>query len=309
MSKHYKKNAVALFGSAARGDNDVFSDRDLLVISGDEPTLRRMKGKYDSEGWSCTAYTWKRLQSAADKGSLFVQHLKQESKILWDPSDQLAHLLEQYSPKADYKQEMSGATGLIGNLMQHLPRCPVGPMWTLDVLAVGFRSLAVARLADDGIYAFSNNRIVDELIRIGVAGREDGTQLNDLRRFKSLYRKGLQDSRIGWAHIFDWIRLVDRTFTLGLDSHVVEDLELIDLALREDTSTKSTSDWYVRCRRIESVLWTLRPRQDKVRAEFRERRDRLLKLVRSPNSYAWHFTRGHKTVQSNLSDLLQICAV
>ena len=27
-------------------------------------------------------------------------------------------------------------------------------MWTLDVLSVGFRSLAVAKLADDGIYSF-----------------------------------------------------------------------------------------------------------------------------------------------------------
>ena len=165
MSIQSQQNAFAIFGSEARGDNDIFSDRDLLIVSEDETRLREMKCKYESIGWSCTAYSWSRLQQAADQGSLFVQHLKQESKILSDPSDRLADLLAQYSTKANYKRESNGAASLLGTLVQHLPRCDAGPMWTLDVLSVGFRSLAVANLADNGIYAFANSGIINGLTR------------------------------------------------------------------------------------------------------------------------------------------------
>ena len=309
MNIHSKQCTFAIFGSAARGDNDMFSDRDLLIVSDDDGTLREMKAKYDSVGWSSTAYSWSRLQRASDQGSLFVQHLKQESKILSDPSDRLAHLLAKYSTKASYKRESNGAASLVGTLMQHLPRCDAGPMWTLDVLSVGFRSLAVANLAENGIYAFSNSGIIDGLTRIGMVNKEDIPQLSTLRRFKSLYRQGVVDRRIGWCDIFDWIRLVDRIFVLGLSSRCVRTIEIIDLALSDGNAVQTDSDWYARCRRIESALCMLRPRQNRELAEFRKQRENLFRIVKSPNSYAWHFTGGHKATQGSLSDLAEICAV
>ena len=309
MIIHSREDAIAIFGSAARGDNDAFSDRDLLIVSEDETTLREMKAKYDSVGWSCTAYSWGRLQRAADQGSLFVQHLKQESKVLTDPSDRLAHLLAQYSTKTSYKREWDGAASLVGNLMQHLPQCDAGPMWTLDVLSVGFRSLAVANLADNGIYAFSNSGIIDGLTRINMIRKEDRPQLNALRRYKSLYRQGIIDKRIRWCDIFDWIKLVDRIFALGLNSRCVPTIEIVELALADNSTVRTDSGWYARCRRIESALWMLRPRRSRERADFQKQRQKLFRIVKSPNSYAWHFTGGHKSIQGSLSDLAEICAV
>ena len=309
MTNHSQQNAFAIFGSAARGDNDIFSDRDLLIVSDDETTLRKMKSKYDSIGWSCTAYSWNRLQHAADQGSLFIQHLKQESKVLLDPSDRLAHLLAQYSTKANYKSESNGAASLIGTLMQHLPRCDAGPMWTLDVLSVGFRSLAVANLADNGIYAFSNSGIIDGLSRIGMVSKSDGRQLSILRRFKSLYRQGVVDKQLSWCDVFDWIRLVDRIFALGLSLRCVRTIEIIELALANGSSVQADSDWYTKCRRIESALWMLRPRQNREHVEFQKQRQKLFRIVEAPNSYAWHFIGGYKSIQRSLSDLAEICAV
>ena len=167
MTTYSQETTFAIFGSTARGDSDTFSDRDMLIVSNDETDLRLLKSKYNSAGWSCTAYSWSRLQGAANQGSLFVQHLKQESKILSDPSNRLAHLLDQYSPKGSYKHESAGTATLLGNLTQHMPQCSEGPMWTVDVLSVGFRSLAVASLADNGIYAFSNADIINGLSRAG----------------------------------------------------------------------------------------------------------------------------------------------
>ena len=309
MIAESEQNALALFGSAARGDYDFFSDRDLLIVSDDAKTLRELKSKYDSAGWSCTAYSWRRLQDAADQGSLFVQHLKQEAILLSDASHRLAHLMDTFSAKASYKRESDQVASLIGNLVQHLPLCSAGPMWALDILSVGFRSLAVTNLANNGIYAFSNSGLADGLSRIGNVDEEEANQLKALRRYKSLYRQGIIVEHLDWVDIFEWIKLIDKAFSLGLDSRCVRTREVVELALRDVSTERTDSSWYERCRRIESALWTLKPRFKKHRTEFHKQRNSLLRIVQSPSIYAWHFTGGYTTIQQRLSDLAEMSAV
>ena len=309
MTSEHRRAALAVFGSAARGDNDAYSDQDLLIVSDNDVALRALKAGYDSLGWSCTAYSWSRLQHAADQGSLFVQHLKQESKILRDPSNRLADLLANYSTKGSYKREADGATSLLGNLMHNLPCCDAGPMWTLDVLCVGFRSLAVAKLADDGIYSFANSEILDGLVRLGTIHQAEGYKLQSLRQFKSLYRRGLTDRGVEWSVMYDMLRLIDRSFGLGLSTRRVDTRDILELAFANRDSAQWTSDWYVRCRRIESALWMLKPRENQNYADYFQKRQNLFKVVKSPNSYAWHFTDGYPDIQRNLLDLAKMCVV
>ena len=309
MSAITGNTAIALFGSVARGDNDAFSDRDLLIVSENDSVLRDMKTRYESFNWSCTAYSWSRLQRAADQGSLFVQHLKQEAVILRDPNERLSHLFALYSPKASYKSESEGAASLIGTLMEHLPLCEVGPMWALDVLSVGFRSLAVAKLADEGIYAFSNLDLIKGLARIGVISGENGPQISALRQFKSLYRQGTIDKRVNWSDVFDQIRLIDRLFSLQMSSRCVGTLDILELALANTKPGRSDSYWYTRCRRIESALWMLNPQQSQRHSEFSRLRQKLFGIVKSPNSYAWYFAGGYDRIQSSLSELAEMSIV
>lgn len=309
MNSNVENVSLAIFGSAARGDVDAFSDRDLLIVANDGPILRNLKMRYGALGWSCTAYSWKRLQRESDNGSLFVQHLKREARILWDPADRLAHLLVEFTPRGSYKQEFEGAASLMGDLLQHLPDCTSGPMWALDVLSVGFRSLAVAKLADHGIYAFANTDIVDGLARIGVVDNDGGRQLSWLRRYKSLYRHGLRFEEVRWSDTFDFVRLVDSAFALGLSSRSAQSVEVIELALSGRETDRASQDWYSRCRRIESALLMLRPRHHKLRREFRTQHKKLFGIVQAPNSYAWHFTGGYGAMQSSLSELAKISAV
>lgn len=309
MTLNSELSSLALFGSAARGDYDHFSDRDLLVVSDDAKTLRELKYEYDSVGWSCTTYSWNRLKDAADRGSLFVQHLKQEAKILSDTSQRLAHLLDDFSAKVCYKREVNEVALLIGNLVQYLPACNAGPMWTLDVLSVGFRSLAVTNLANNGIYAFSDSGLADGLSLTGVVSKEEAHRFRALRRYKSLYRRGVIVGHIGWADIFEWIELIDKTFALGVDSRCVQAREVVELALQDFSTGRSSSGWYERCRRLESALWTLEPRFKKQRTEFIEQRDGLLRLIQSPSNYAWHFTAGYAEIQERFSELAEMSAV
>ena len=309
MTSLHTTAAFALFGSAARGDHDAFSDRDLLIVSDDNNILDALKSDYSAKGWSCTAYSWSRLQRAADHGSLFVQHLKQESKILQDPQDRLAHLLANFATNASYKREADGAASLLGELTETLPQCVAGPMWALDVLSVGFRSLAVAKLADEGIYSFANSDILNGLIRLGSLRQTDASQLWPLRRYKSLYRMGKIDNQVDWVGAYSLIQLIDHVFRLGLNIRRIDARDIVECALAGENSFQWSSGWYVRCRRIESALWMLKPLQHQHLPEFMEKKQKLFKMVKAPNSYGWRFSQEYTAIQQDLSELAHISAV
>ena len=309
MTLQTQTASFALFGSAARGDHDAYSDRDLLIVSDDDDDLTTLKSAYSAQGWSCTAYSWIRLKHAADQGSLFVQHLKQESQIVRDPQDRLAQLLADFATNASYKREAEGAASLLGALTETLPKCAAGPMWTLDVLSVGFRSLAVAKLADEGIYAFANSDILNGLIHLGTLHRSDASRLWPLRRYKSLYRTGKINNQIDWVATYGLIRLIDHAFRLGLSLRRVDARDIVEYALAGENSLQWSADWYVRCRRIESALWMLKPLQEQHCPEFLQRKQNLFAMVQAPNTYGWRFSQEYAAIQQDLSDLAQISVV
>ena len=309
MTAQTQTEAIALFGSAARGDNDAFSDSDLLIVSDDRTVLKELKAKHDMQGWSSTAYSWKRLQRAADRGSLFVQHLKQESKTIRDPTDRLGHLFAEYEPKPTYARELDSAFSLVGELMQTLPLCRSGPMWALDILSVGFRSMAVAKLADHGIYAFANEELTGGLTRIGTLSKGEGRQLNQLRRFKSMYRRGTIDESVTWTSTFEWIRLIDRALGIGLNPRCTKPIDVVELALLKCSAEDADANWYARCRRVEAALWVLKPHSESDMQEYQRLRQRLFRLIRSPSDYTWQFRGGYDSIQRTLRALAMMSAL
>src|SRR6476619_6606291 len=65
-----------LYGSAARGDNDIFSDIDLVIIDDyaeKQPSLSSA---------TVVRYTWSEFTEMASYGSLFLRHLRMEGRIL-----------------------------------------------------------------------------------------------------------------------------------------------------------------------------------------------------------------------------------
>lgn len=102
--------ALCLFGSAARGDADELSDKDLLVVTdapGDIPD--DVAKAWLAEGWSPSFFTWHGMLRKAVRGDLFLQQLKQEGVILDDPTGKLGRLLEDYRPKVNYDEDTSRA--------------------------------------------------------------------------------------------------------------------------------------------------------------------------------------------------------
>lgn len=101
-----------LFGSEARGDFDEFSDRDICVFFDsitmrERPSVRaRLAEIYSTRPAGICMYSKPIIESMARKGSLFIWHLKLESRILYDPKSFVANLFESVVPYSGYATDM-----------------------------------------------------------------------------------------------------------------------------------------------------------------------------------------------------------
>jgi|SRR5579859_710079 len=90
--------AICLFGSVARGDQGPLSDIDLLVAGTDSnlspsKLLRVLPPSLRKQRLAILYYTMGELDQLFSAGLSFVQHLKQEGRILYDPSGRLRILM------------------------------------------------------------------------------------------------------------------------------------------------------------------------------------------------------------------------
>jgi predicted nucleotidyltransferase len=119
--------AVMLYGSRARGSSRADSDVDVLQLVLNHPR------SYSKGRVNVAAYTPGHLAQLADRGSLFVRHLRDEGVILDDQDGVLARLLDRYRAPVDYlplKRELAVTFGAVVSA-------------TLDDLSPGLIRLAI----------------------------------------------------------------------------------------------------------------------------------------------------------------------
>lgn len=98
---------MLLYGSHARGDEDIYSDTDLLLISEDDRPQHVQKGHL-----STSIYPLDDLLRRASSGDLFVCHLAREAEAIYDPTGQLELLREHFVLRASYEHEIMHASDL-----------------------------------------------------------------------------------------------------------------------------------------------------------------------------------------------------
>ena len=181
------KISICVFGSYARNQNDIYSDKDVLIVADNKTIAKNIITQWDKNNWSVAFYTWKRLKKMSQKGSLFIQHLKQEGLILNDSDGRLAFLLTNYEPKNSYREDFFASEDLIrpldrisGNFWQSQMQC--------DVLYTYFRNAGIFELATKGIYEFEYQKIIEQLANWYPISALGVQALLELRIIKTQYR-------------------------------------------------------------------------------------------------------------------------
>jgi hypothetical protein len=122
----------------------------------------------------------------AARGSLFVQHLKQEGIVVVDDNDFLSSTFARYRPKSDLTDIKDSITLL--RRVSRSCRSDWGSLCSSDIAYVAIRNVAIHQLAAQGIYKFDYRGVINELNRACEIGPERLEALHRLRHMKYAYR-------------------------------------------------------------------------------------------------------------------------
>lgn len=251
-------SSACIFGSIARGDSDSASDADVLIVGERAADCKQTAQLCQKFGWSCTVYSWRRLAAMASAGSLFVQHLKQDGRVIFDPSERLRDTLASFRPRADYQVEYRSAIEVLAAI-ERIPASPESLCWAADVLAVVARSAAIAWLGHCGIFEFSKDGIPRALAYTRGLKQSGYDCVRRLRILKHQYRARSRSAAscppalLSQSDLTGLCNDVDQTF--GIGAHLTFESPrryLSDFALLSDDAP-----WYAQMRKCESAFIVL----------------------------------------------------
>ena len=105
--------ATLLYGSKARGDHDRFSDTDLLGISSNG----KISKPFDRFGVSFHIYPRGWLVEQARMGALFLFHLVQEAKIIYDPLNIFDEIKSEFRLRESYADQILTGSQVVLSIM------------------------------------------------------------------------------------------------------------------------------------------------------------------------------------------------
>lgn len=181
-----------MFGSLLRPNSDKYSDKDLLIVGESYSSLHEIRLEYESQNYSVSTYTYKKLKFLSKKGSLFIQHLKKESKILIDDSDELKSILENHEESIPTEKQLTESVDYF-KFLKNIPNTTWGYAWFCDCFYVGLRNHLILRSAIKGDYNFSFLNLIDELLQSKQIDLIDFEILRQVRVVKKAYRERIDE--------------------------------------------------------------------------------------------------------------------
>jgi predicted nucleotidyltransferase len=160
-------HAAALYGSAARGDCEPYSDLDILAVC-DASRKREALEELNAvlmpgfEKASISLYTPRELLFLAKQRSLFLLHLTRESLLLFDRTGYFTHVLKTFEPKGSYSDDFRQSLGLLCPVKSVISGAP-NQLHRLAYVYSLFRVFGVYLLAEKEIFEFSKAKMVSSL--------------------------------------------------------------------------------------------------------------------------------------------------
>lgn len=163
------------------------SDRDVLLVGPPSRALDQAASRWAERSWNVSVFDRPTLERLAEVKALFLQHLKQEGRLLLDEDYYLTSVLGRYSPKADYSAERNDALAQIAALPRAVPNYWQN-LCIADIVYVLFRNAAILHLACSKEYHFQFDVLVDRIGDLFNLGRQERLTLIALRNLKHAYR-------------------------------------------------------------------------------------------------------------------------
>jgi len=148
-------NNLLLYGSIARGDSTKTSDIDLLTVGND------ISNKIIINQINVSYYNISKFEEMAVNGSLFIYHLNQEAKIIYDEGGSLNRIIfKDFSLKPNYNKEIFFAIELLYDIFSLYDKT-INFSFANSKIAWCLRTIYAGLGANNGVPMFSKKSILD----------------------------------------------------------------------------------------------------------------------------------------------------
>ncbi|MBE9526358.1 MAG: hypothetical protein IME94_05225 [Proteobacteria bacterium] len=284
--------ALILFGSQISGGANKNSDKDILIISSLKKRKKYTK-KYTSQGYSVSFYSKEQVLYMKKKGSLFLQHLKIESKIIYDKDLIFSDFLKTCKLITPSAIEMNNCIESLKIAMLS-PRNPLLHGWVADYIYVLSRDYFVKYFATKGELFFNVNKLCKKIEYEFKLTPEDSRLLLALREAKNIYRSRTVYLRMQWNIIERWVEILTKILKINKKQMLTPHTEISYLNLHFDYKFNSS---YELLRYIES-LKILFP---KVKCNHSDEM-LITKLIKNPNKYSSTSKRNRLYLETYLCE-------
>ena len=178
--------SISIIGSAGRKSLDSLSDRDLLAI-GEASAVSRAVQPYKSVGWNVSRFSREEFEGMAASQSLFVQHAKQDGRLVQDDGGYLRETLGSFQITRSYHREAKEAVTPIFSIGA-TEKSLWGRLFQADVLYVAVRNACILHRASVTDPDFDFSRLMRWVASTAGLSAEDTEHLLRLRRLKVAYR-------------------------------------------------------------------------------------------------------------------------
>ena len=178
---------VYLFGSVARGDYDIYSDIDILIVVDDCSEEEYIKWKdcfaellNMPVSW-ISLYRISKILKMYNIGSYFLWHIKKEGKMIFSRENELASLLDTLPPYMKVHDDLQEYTEILKDIISELDNTYISIDYELAVMASLVRNTCIAIAYMNDNMDFGRNSVVMYCFdKYGIKV--------DLQEYKNLYQ-------------------------------------------------------------------------------------------------------------------------
>lgn len=177
------------FGSRERGDFNISSDKDMLLIGNNLEDLFKEKEKRINNGHSVTCMTTAKAKHMVNHGSLFFKHIIDEGRLVEGSKNNFFEIIKNWKPAPSYQDEINANADLF-ELLSYLPKNQIGILTASDIVTISIRNILIRKFASHGLYIFSWEHISNTALQFNLIDLNEKNILLHSREIKNFYRQG-----------------------------------------------------------------------------------------------------------------------
>ena len=177
------------FGSKKRGDFNMSSDKDMLLIGSNLTKLFKEKERRKVEGYSVSCMTTSKAKYMVEQGSLFFKHIIDEGFLIEGSQEKHFEIIRDWKAAPDYQNDIDGNVELL-EILSHIPKTSEGVLAATDLVTISIRNILIRKLAFFGLYVFSWEEVANSAVEHKFIALDEKIILLHARQIKNYYRQG-----------------------------------------------------------------------------------------------------------------------